>query len=397
MLKRVLIILLFLISSVLGSNNLKLQITNSLVEKGFENVSVTINSTDVVITLENRKYRYNVDALTEIMKEILEFKEVKMITIVFLKNQIPVVSIKYDNNDFKNVITDEQKMRTLKEKVIISYNVSENMSEVSYSNSSNNKFDIIINPGFKGQFGDYDNPVRAQVNIIPEIRTSFWQGMDLVAQLLIPVYNEFQGEESIHPGIISFNQNFRLKENYFISSSIGYFTENRYGFDISAAKIFFNGDLIAGFNLGYTGYLSFISNKIFYSDLYLWTTNFSVEYRINKYDLTLGILAGKFLYGDNSIRLNINREFGEVEIGFFIVHSDRGKSNGGLNFSIPLFPSTYARPSTVRLRTAESFRWEYKVKGELESLIGITYYTGNTFFRTLKKYNPNLILNKISK
>ena len=42
----------------------------------------------------------------------------------------------------------------------------------------------------------------------------------------------------------------------------------------------------------------------------------SCEYRVTKYDLTLGLTAGKFLMGDESIRFDINREFGEIEIGF---------------------------------------------------------------------------------
>ncbi len=396
---RAIIISQFLFLTVSGYG-LKEKITRSLIEKGFENVSVKIDSSKLILTIENRLYRYNVDALVVVLKEILSYKKFNRIEALVMKNQVPLVSIKYLvvdttklNLEFKSGFTKN---------ILITYDVVDKTNEeINIENNSFNKFDVILYPGFRGQFGDYENPVRAQVNLLTEVRVSFWKGMDLTAQMLIPVYNEFVGENSIRPGVISFIQNFRLSKNYFISSSLGYFTENRYGIDLSLKKIFSNGKLIAGLNIGYTGYLAFLYKKMFYSDPYLWTANINIEYRINEHDLTIGLTAGKFLYGDNSIRFDVNRQFGEVEIGFFFIYSTNRQSNGGFNFSVPLFPPKYFKPSLVRIRTAESFQWEYRVRGELPAMIGVTYKTGNNFIRTIKNFNPDFLtkklLNEISK
>ncbi|MDH7603981.1 MAG: YjbH domain-containing protein [Melioribacter sp.] len=394
-------IILFLLLNLITFGKIKPEskIVDLLTQKGFENVYVRIDSSKLFILFENRIYRYNVEALRKVMNILSEFNEIKMIELIVMQNKVPLISFEYNNEDYqkyqKGIINSEQ----LEDRITASYYIDKELlkEKFLFKNESDYRFDLVLNPGFRGQFGDYSNPVRAQINFIPEINTTLWKGMNIVTQMLIPIYNEFPGEgDYVRPGIISLNQNFRLPENYFLSSSVGYFTENRYGFDLSIKKIFYNGNLITGVNTGYTGYMSVMNKKIFYSDLYLWTINMNVEYRINKYDLTIGITAGKFLYGDKSIRIDINRQFGEIEIGFFAVRSSNKQSNGGFNFSIPLFPSSYSYPSIIRIRTAESFRWEYRVKGEIPAMIGVVYNTGNSFFRTLKKYNPNFLLKRIN-
>jgi len=396
---RAIILFLLLNLITLGKINPESKIVDLLTQKGFENVHVRIDSSKLFILFENRIYRYNVEALRNVMNILSEFSEIKMIELIIMQNKVPLISFEYNNEDYQKYQKGIIDRKQFEDRIIASYYIDKELIKENFlfENESDYKFDLVLNPGFRGQFGDYSNPVRAQINFIPEINATLWKGMNVVTQMLIPIYNEFPGEgDYVRPGIISLNQNFRLHENYFLSSSFGYFTENRYGFDLSIKKIFYNGNLMAGVNTGYTGYMSFMNKKIFYSDLYLWTMNMNVEYRINKYDLTIGITAGKFLYGDKSIRIDINRQFGEIEIGFFAVRSNNKQSNGGFNFSIPLFPSSYSYPSFIRIRTAESFRWEYRVKGEIPAMIGVVYNTGNSFFRTLKKYNPNFLLKRVN-
>ncbi|MEJ5351307.1 MAG: YjbH domain-containing protein [Melioribacteraceae bacterium] len=396
---RAIIFLLLLYSFALGKLNPEGKITALLSQKGFENLYVKIDSSKLLILLENRTYRYNVEALRNVMNLLSEFNEIKMIELIVMQNKVPLISLQYSNEDYRRYKEGIIDKKTFEKGVTASYDIKKELQEEKFlfENESDFRIDLVFNPGFKGQFGDYSNPVRAQINFIPEINTTFWKGMNLLTQILIPVYNEFPGEgDYVRPGIISLNQNFRLPENFFLSSSLGYFTENRYGFDLSIKKIFYDGNLSAGINTGYTGYMSFMNKKIFYSDLYLWTVNMNIEYRINEYDLTLGLTAGKFLYGDKSVRFDVSRQFGEIEIGFFVVRSNSKHSNGGFNFSIPLFPSSYSNPSLIRFRTAESFRWEYRVKGEIPAMIGVMYNTGNSFFRILKKYNPNFLLKRLN-
>ncbi|MGK9476553.1 hypothetical protein [Melioribacter sp. OK-6-Me] len=367
-----------------------------LSRRGFENISASVVGTRISIAYENRLYRFNVDGLFEVMNIIKDYKGYDMVVITMLNNKIPMLEVKYNNRLFYSVMEGTTDWSDFEKSLIISY-TSVNF-ERDTENQSDFRTDLTIHPGFKGQFGDYDNPVRAQVNIIPELRTSWWKGMELNIQTIIPIYNEFKGEgDYIRPGIVSLGQTLKISETTFFTSTIGYFTENRYGTDFSMMKVFNNGNIILRGNAGYTGYLSIYQNKYYYSDLYLFTYNISMKYRINKYDLTVGVTTGKFLYKDKSIRLDINRQFGETELGFFAVRSYDGNTNGGFNFSIPIFPSKYSTPSFFRIRTAENFRWEYRVKGEISSLVGMTYNTGNYFEKEFYSYNPAFIKNELKK
>ncbi|MGK9369831.1 YjbH domain-containing protein [Melioribacter sp. Ez-97] len=371
-------------------------VIKELSRKGFENLSVNVEGTKIFIAYEDRVYRFNADGLFEVMDILKNYREYDTVAITMLNKKIPVLEIRYDNRLFYSVTTGTTDWSDFEKNLFISYTSTEPKEESE--NQSDFRNDITIHPGFKGQFGDYDNPVRAQINIIPEIRTTWWKGMELNIQTIIPVYNEFKGEgDYIRPGIVSLGQTFKFDEVTYAFATVGYFTENRYGADFSAMKIFNNGDIVLKGSAGYTGYLSVYQNKFYYSDLYLFTYNMSMKYRINKYDLTIGVTAGKFLYEDKSIRVDINRQFGEIELGFFAVRSIDGYTNGGFNFSVPLFPSEYSKPSLVRIRTAENFRWEYRVKGELSSLIGVTYNTGNYFEKEFYKYNPAFIRKELKK
>jgi hypothetical protein len=109
------------------------------------------------------------------------------------------------------------------------------------------------------------------------------------------------------------------------------------------------------------------------------------------YDLTLGVMAGKFLRGDKSLRFDVKREFGEFEIGFFGIRSSAGITNAGINITIPLFPSKYWKPDYVRARPHESFTLSYLVKSKTEQLIGLRYNTLNRLEYFNKKLNPDFI------
>ena len=57
-------------------------------------------------------------------------------------------------------------------------------------------------------------------------------------------------------------------------------------------KYSLNGDLNFGLNFGLTSFASFSGmTKLYYYDAFTWTGSLSCEYRVTKYDLTLGLTA----------------------------------------------------------------------------------------------------------
>lgn len=381
---------------------IKDNLIRKLVNSGFENIRVKIDDQRVIIAYENRVYRFDIEAMKEILKIVVtELNDQQKIILIPQNRKIPIVSIETSAEDCKNYFNGIFSGKEFASKLKIDFNTDDifkEIQDVELMNSSSFKFDIAVKPQLKFEFGPYEKPVISQINAVPELKTSFWNGMSFNYELLIPIINEFgTSENSVRPGIIALNQVLRLPNDFFVSSSVGFFTQNRFGLDFDLKRYFMNGDFNVGLNFGLTSFVSFSGmTKILYNEIFKWTGSLSLEYRIPKYDLTLGLMVGKFLMGDNSFRIDVSREFGEIEIGFFAIRSSTSVSNGGINITIPLFPANYWRPSFVRLRSNENFSWSYLVKTNPDQLIGLRYNTDNRIGIFNKKLNPNFIKNYFS-
>jgi len=398
--------ILFLVINTIGygydNSTIKENLLRKLINNGFENIRVKVDEQTVIIAYENRVYRFDVEAIKEVLKIVVpELNDQQKIILIPENRKIPIVSVETLVTDCKNYIDSKITGKEFAEKLKIDFDTDKiysELQEVEIENSSSFRFDIAVRPQLNFEFGPYTKPVISQINIVPELKTSWWKGMNFNYELIVPVVNEFGTRgDSVRPGIVTMNQVIRFPNNYFVSSSAGFFTQNRYGFDLEVKKYTLNGDLNFGLNFGLTSIASFTGmTRLYYYDAFTWTGSLSCEYRVSKYNLTLGLTAGKFLLGDKSIRFDINREFGEIEIGFFAIRSRDGISNGGINISIPLFPSHYWKPGFVRLRTNENFFLSYLVKSNTDQLIGLRYNTGNRLGFFNKKLNPGFIKNYFS-
>lgn len=378
-------------------------IIRKLVEHGFENVRVNVRDENLIIAYENRVYRFDPEAVKKVLKIVTpNLKDEYKIILIPENRKIPIVSIEVNVVDCKKYFSSEISGEEFSKKVSVDFNTDRIFNEIEKEelvNSSSFRFDLALRPQIKFEFGPFEKPIISQVNIVPIINTSMWKGMSFNYELILPLYNDFNiRDDSVRPGIIALNQVFRLDDDYFVSLSLGFFTQNRYGFDFEVKKYFNNGDLNIGFNLGSTSIASFSGmSRLYYYDAFKWTGSLSFEYRFSKYDLTLGLSAGKYILDDKSIRFDINREFDEIEVGFFAIRSINGISNGGINITIPIFPSHYWKPNFVRLRTNENFTTSYLVKTNSDQLIGLRYNTGNRLGIFNKKLNPEFIKNYFSR
>lgn len=385
------------------NSTIKENLQRLLIINGFENIRVKVEEQKVIIAYENRVYRFDVVAIKEVLKIVVpELDDKEKIILIPENRKIPIVSIEILLADCKGYIDSQITGKEFAEKLKIEFDIDRiygELQELEIENSSSFKFDIAVKPQFNFEFGPYTKPVIAQINIVPELKTSWWKGMNFNYELIVPLVNDFGARgDSVRPGIVAFNQVFRFQNNYFVSTSAGFFTQNRYGVDLEIKKYTLNGDLNFGFNFGLTSIALFTGmTRLYYYDAFSWTGSMSCEYRVSEYDLTLGLTAGKFLLGDESIRFDINREFGEIEVGFFAIRSRDGISNGGINITIPLFPSHYWKPNFVRLRTNENFFLSYLVKSNTDQLIGLRYNTGTRLGFFNKKLNPGFIINYFSK
>lgn len=399
--KLLVILFLFSFSESIATN--KNDIISKLSENGFENIKVKVEDARILIAYENRVFRFEVDALKEVLNIVVPLiDDREELILIPLNRKIPIIkffsSLKNCREFLANNIDAEQFINEADIRMDVDKDFKL-LADESEFNTSDFRFDLVIKPQMSFEFGPYSDPVLAQINLTPDIRTSFWKGMKFSYETIFPLWNEFGTRgDSIRTGMVTLNQTFRLPNAFFMSTTAGIFSGNRYGFDFETKKYFGNGNFSLGGNFGVTSYIDFSGmTRILYSTEFMITGLVSAEYRIEKYDLTLGLSIGHYLQKDNSLRVDINREFGEIEIGFFALRSFEGVSNGGFTLTVPLFPSHYWNPSFARLKVAENYSWSYVVKSNTNDLIGLRYNTGSRIYTFLEKLNPSFIKNRFTK
>jgi hypothetical protein len=385
---------------VSNENQLAAALKSKLVEHGFENVAVTIKDRQVLVTYENRLYRHEVRAVKEILKIVVPLaQEISCMTLIPQYRKIPLMAITVSLDPHLALFNGQTAPPASFFSVETSLDVDGIWQEIESMpklNSSSWKFDLVVHPQFNAQFGNFDDPVKSQINLAPELTASFWEGMLLSAQLIIPLQNDL-GEEGDgwRPGLLTFNQVLRLPQNTFVAATLGYFTQQRYGTDLEVKKYFANGRISLGANVGCTGYAFYAKGAWKYSRFDCLTALFSADYRVAPFDMTVRTMYGKFLYRDKGWRWDILRQFREVDIGFFGIRTPIG-TNLGLNFSIPIFPPKHLPAGTLRLRTANYFSWEYRYRGILDSgASGYRYKTGNSLDDFMKRFHPDYVKNQL--
>jgi hypothetical protein len=397
---------IFLASVVFGSAHLSARNDDSaekrlqtdLVRYGFENVAVCRDSAELIVTYENRITRFEVRAIREALRIVARRIESPTRCILIPQNRgIPLMAVIVDSSALRSREHGEQDGFLPVSGFDATLDIEPYWGKIrnrTRENSSSMKLDVFIHPQFKAQFGNVIDAVQSQVNLAPAVSTVPWKGLSLAAQWIFPLQNEL-GYEGDHdrPGFLTLNQTVRLASRTFVSGTIGYFSEHRYGGDLEIRKYWKNGRWAADFNVGMTGFAAWAENGWIYSDLADWTCFLSGEYRFPELDLTLKAGVGKFLYQDNGWRFDACRQFGEVGIGFYAVTTDEGR-NGGFSLTIPVFPSKRMSPRRIRVSPALYFPWSYRYRGM--PVYGIQYETQNRLDGFLENLNPDFVKSQLS-
>lgn len=373
-------------------------VVDTLTQAGFENVSADVRRGALIVSYENRVYRYELRGLQQVILRSLPLaRDVDTVTIIPRNQDVPLVAVSIPVSWYEELAAGRITSQEFASGLDIQVDIrpfQEPLSQETPSNRSFGHVDLIAQPGIAFEFGNFDDPVESQLNIIPELQARLWPGSSLRAQLILPLQNELGAEgDYVRPGLVTLNHTHRLPYNVFVGATAGYFTHNRWGLDLAARTYFLNGRGMVGADVGYTGYLSYQNRTWFYEDLNVWTPSAIVGYRVlPQYDLDVRVSYGRFLFQDLGFRVEVERAFGETQILLFAVAGE-GSSNVGFAISIPFLGSRYARPGIVRFRPARSIGYSYRYKNL--PLSGLWYETGHDLDRFAQNLNPDFIRNHL--
>ncbi|MFC2134310.1 YjbH domain-containing protein [Bacteroidota bacterium] len=368
------LILIYPVGSVYSAGEDNSGIVTKLKNFGFENIVILIENDACTISYENRIFRDEIEAIEKILELTADdFSEYNKLILVPRNLILPICTIEFELEKYFAFLSREIPRDVFIESVNYSLDtdtISKELKKIERENKSELKTDILIYPSIKTRHGDYEKLLQVQAGLNPTVHTTLSRGISIFAQAIIPVYDNLIDDSNfIRPGILAFNSLFRLPSNIFMSTTVGQFAnvdrygikyEHRYGIDWEIKKYFANGIWALGVNMGYTGESSYKDQIWKFMTMNTFTYFINAGYRIEKYNLRIAAKYGQYIYEDNSLRLDVSRQFGEVEIGFYTILSEDMK-NGGFNLSIPLFPSKYYN-SVVRVLPPKYFRYEYRAK-----------------------------------
>jgi hypothetical protein len=259
-------------------------------------------------------------------------------------------------------------------------------------NSRNYKLDFRLQPEFIAQFGFREQVVEAKTNLLLQSQLFLSRGLVLNWGVLFPIANHFDNQAlNVRPAPTFLNQFLALDGTSFLSLSAGLFYNDQYGINAQYRHADLTKNWSYGLESGYTGFYFFPENGVYYQPLQHFTLLADVAYRIPRYDITMKLSGGQYMFKDRGARLDIIRQMGNVEIGFFAQKSTNG-GTGGFNFAIPIPPGRIVQTKRVRLRTGEEFRWEYGYSRGYN--MGKRYQVGYQLDALLRQYHQSYLQNQ---
>lgn len=292
---------------------------------------------------------------------VMSFPEKKPCRIIVLDNGIPQISLTYQSiaND---TITNRKDWE-------ISYDIGDSWSKIKQKekkNSSLFKVDILVYPQLYFKNYIITQIYQVLLEFSPAIEVSFWKGMKLTGQIVLPAYNDGYGKSAgkVHPGYMTLAQKFRLPYNIQGRATIGVFDSKTYGTELALFYPFKDERFSLEGKLGYVGFGYWHGFKFRYNNEYTTYWSIGGNFYWPKYNTQFKLRGEQYLLKEKGVRFEMLRHFRYASIGFYAVKAKGAKSNGGFKFFIALPPYKHKRHKHIP-----------RVSTSLGT--GITYNAGN--------------------
>lgn len=348
---------------------------NALVKMGFENVGCTDEGKELVYVIQNSAYRLQGVGISKAIDVIqkMGLPDSKPCRIIVLENNVPQISLYYQPTKADSLTG------ATRQDWDVSYDLGDSWKQarkIKKENSSLFKVDIVVYPELSLKNLVITQVYQVLFNLSPTIEVSFWKGMKLTAQMVVPIYNdgfEMMSEavhnvyDRVHPGCVSLSQTVRLPFNTWATLSAGHFMANRYGVDLSAIHVL-KADERFSFEgrVGYTGACYWDAFTCHFDSKKVWTWHLGANFYLPYYNLQTSLKVIQHIQGEKSIRCDMIRHFKYASIGFYAEKGNRGiRANGGFRFQIALPPYRYKRTGYIpRITPSKNFGMSYNAGNE---------------------------------
>ncbi|PRY44180.1 exopolysaccharide biosynthesis protein YbjH [Spirosoma oryzae] len=338
----------------------------------FENVSV--DSARHLVAYEQRLYRNPVVGLLELSELLAPLGVNEFIP---LYQGVPIARYRLGETITTTILSRKERADWVRERKF---------------DSRRYKLDFRLQPEFIAQFGFRERPLESKTNLLLQSQLYLSRGLVLNWGVLFPIVNHLDNQSlNVRPAPTFLNQFLALDGANFMSLSAGLFYNDQYGVNVQYRHTDLTKNWSFGLESGYTGFYYFPQSGFYYESLQNLIVLADVAYRIPSRDVTIKLSGGQYMYQDRGARLDVIRQMGNVEVGFFAVKTGDG-TTGGFNFAIPIPPGRIAQTNRVRLRTTEEFRWEYAYTRGYS--IATRYRVGYQLDALLRQYQQHYLQNQ---
>jgi len=384
------VLLIVITSRVFGQNNLKT--AQKLVEDGFENVKVFSQIKHLYVSYENNRYRFEAVALSKVLELIELDDQTTNLTILIQNKGIGITAIRLEKLDLESFKSGMLSIQDLVESMTFTLSVdalNRQFEDIEVFNPSYLKVDISAGVTLDYFLGDFTNSIRQKVNVQPEFNTTLGQGIQLTARYNMPYFNEIDDDNFNNMNLVALSNDFRLRNNQFLNISMGYFTQQQFGFHSTYNRFLYEERLKLSVEMGLTrrGYLD---EKFKPNTSYLVINNTlmgGLTYRWIKYNTDIALKYGTFYKQDLGYQVSYTRQMGERYIGLFMKKTTFGDLVG-FNFRVPIGERKHLKPNRFRVRSKEFFELEYNYSGKD---VAESYSTGQNILSQMSEYYPSVL------
>lgn len=339
--------------------------------------NVRIISTDSVCYLQytNKAWRNEAKALYNVLETMFTIAPNQAWHISIATEGIPQVSVQARKTD---VAATKEITPQFIQSLHISYDKcdTEIFSNAAVQNKSFGKTDIVLYPQFAFQNNTFARIWETQFNLAPAIETSLWNGAQFTAQIIFPIHNNIVSPEArfIRPGVITLSQQYRLPHNIFGSVSIGNFTAQRMGINITNHWISSTGIYKLGYTASLTGSSYVDRNGWSISKWKRLSAHFKCTITPRFYNMEADLSIGRYIYGDYGGQLTLTRRFSNAALQLFGRYTG-GISCAGMSITFPIWLQKQSRAHLFRAKVANWYQLSYSEKSGNKADHG----TGRTF------------------
>lgn len=372
-------------------------IAKELTAHGFENVRVFTHESELYIGYENNRYRFEGDALFEVIKILSTAKTNGQHSHILLYNTgLPVVYFSIPNKLIAKIKSNGLSPSDVKQ-IYASLKVDrlERLyNDYEVDNSSFFKFDFQLGFHLDYQLGNFDNGVKEKLYARPNLQTVFGHGTQLNLSHQLVVINDYNNQNYSRPYMAVLSQDYKLPYNGFINAAVGFFEFNRFGYNIRFNKLLSEEMMHVEFNYGMTRY-SYLDQDVIpiYRANQQAFYNAAINYRWRKHDVDIRFNYGTFMQNDLGYHFSISRQFEDKYVHLFYKKTNLGEV-GGFGFVVTLPQKKYLKPTKVRARLGDDFRLNYNYFG---NTIARSYNTGPSLFSDMSEYYPSVLKKALSK